>query len=50
MGVGVVLNPGSEIDVKVRKGSSEKSEISREVDFERSSRELRKDVAPATVP
>ena len=40
MGVGVMYNPGSEIDVKVRKGSGEESEIGRRAYLKWSSREL----------
>jgi hypothetical protein len=49
VGVGVVLDPGFEVNVKVWENSRQKSHVSGEVDFDLSACELGEEIAPAAV-
>ena len=45
----MMLNQRFEVDVKVRQNSRQKSHVSRKVDLDLSTSELREEIAPATV-
>src|SRR2546421_1611663 len=49
MGVGVVLNQRSEINIKVRENTRQQRHVSGDVDFDLSPRNLREDIAPAAM-